>query len=453
MWERELRPPAGACTPESNASFCARLGKNCGAVTGTDNCGTIRTVASCGTCAAPETCGGDGAPNVCGIQQHQLRGRGLRQHLRGRGPRPRLRRGLLQVRLRLQRRRGGRRRLLGRVQGALPGQQQLEPRHRQQRQRRRGRHLHPDRLRLQRRRRAPSTSASTAARPSSSSSRARAGTRQIAVDTTVTLKAGNNSIKFYNNSAWAPDLDRIVVAKASAAGTPAPAAARPAAAPAPSASPRTATTGANWWGTITFKNTGTSSVSSYKVEFDVPSGGHCTNDAVPVGAKLSPLTGSGILGLHHLEPLRVHLDQHAAGGRAPRRPSTTRATARTSAPASNVEGRPAHLPVMTSRAQSPHAGGPRGPWACERTRLSGSTSSWRTPPDVWWAPWKLPHIIEDPREPDEERLVARIEQVMRRQLEKDYRSGRHQARRPSQTHRPARGRPSPFRTGCRPSCG
>jgi hypothetical protein len=29
------------------------------------------------------------------------------------------------------------------------------------------------------------------------------------------------------------------------------------------------------------------------VEFDVPAGAHCTNDAVPSGATLSPLTGSG----------------------------------------------------------------------------------------------------------------------------------------------------------------
>jgi hypothetical protein len=44
---------------------------------------------------------------------------------------------------------------------------------------------------------------------------------------------------------------------------------------------------------MTIKNTGSTTVSSFKAEFDIPSGGHCTNDAVPVGAKLSPLTGSG----------------------------------------------------------------------------------------------------------------------------------------------------------------
>ncbi len=55
------------CTPETNASFCSHLGKNCGTVTGTDNCGnTSRTVSSCGTCTSPATCGGAGTTNVCG---------------------------------------------------------------------------------------------------------------------------------------------------------------------------------------------------------------------------------------------------------------------------------------------------------------------------------------------------------------------------------------------------
>jgi glucose/arabinose dehydrogenase len=55
-----------SCTPESDATFCSRLGKNCGSVTGTDNCGTSRTVSSCGTCTSPQTCGGGGTSNVCG---------------------------------------------------------------------------------------------------------------------------------------------------------------------------------------------------------------------------------------------------------------------------------------------------------------------------------------------------------------------------------------------------
>ncbi len=51
--------------------------------------------------------------------------------------------------------------------------------------------------------------------------------------------------------------------------------------------------GPNYWGTMGFKNTGSTSVSGYQVTFNVPSGVHCTNDTVPSGAVLSPLTGSG----------------------------------------------------------------------------------------------------------------------------------------------------------------
>jgi peptidoglycan/xylan/chitin deacetylase (PgdA/CDA1 family) len=56
----------GSCTPESNPTFCSRLGKNCGSVTAADNCGTSRTVTSCGSCTSPQTCGGGGSANVCG---------------------------------------------------------------------------------------------------------------------------------------------------------------------------------------------------------------------------------------------------------------------------------------------------------------------------------------------------------------------------------------------------
>jgi hypothetical protein len=56
------------CTYEGDATFCSRLGKNCGSVTGTDNCGATKTVASCGTCTLPQTCGGatPSVANVCG---------------------------------------------------------------------------------------------------------------------------------------------------------------------------------------------------------------------------------------------------------------------------------------------------------------------------------------------------------------------------------------------------
>jgi hypothetical protein len=51
--------------------------------------------------------------------------------------------------------------------------------------------------------------------------------------------------------------------------------------------------GPDWWGTISFRNGGPYSSYNYQVEFDIPSGYHCTNDYVPPGATLSPLNGSG----------------------------------------------------------------------------------------------------------------------------------------------------------------
>jgi hypothetical protein len=50
--------------------------------------------------------------------------------------------------------------------------------------------------------------------------------------------------------------------------------------------------GPEWWGTIKFANNGPSTASSLVVEFDVPSGKHCTGEAnaIPPGATLSPLT-------------------------------------------------------------------------------------------------------------------------------------------------------------------
>ncbi len=55
--------PSSSCTKETDAAFCKRLGRTCGAVTAPDNCGAMRTVPSCGTCTAPALCGNS---NVCG---------------------------------------------------------------------------------------------------------------------------------------------------------------------------------------------------------------------------------------------------------------------------------------------------------------------------------------------------------------------------------------------------
>lgn len=54
------------CDPEDNTTFCARLGAQCGPLTGLDNCGRPRTISSCGSCTPPQQCGNGGGGNVCG---------------------------------------------------------------------------------------------------------------------------------------------------------------------------------------------------------------------------------------------------------------------------------------------------------------------------------------------------------------------------------------------------
>lgn len=54
-----------ACSPESDATFCAALGLECGPAAGVDGCGQARSIASCGTCLAPGLCGGGGIPGSC----------------------------------------------------------------------------------------------------------------------------------------------------------------------------------------------------------------------------------------------------------------------------------------------------------------------------------------------------------------------------------------------------
>src|SRR4051812_3312383 len=51
--------------------------------------------------------------------------------------------------------------------------------------------------------------------------------------------------------------------------------------------------GPNYWGTMTVQNSGSTKWSGFSISFNVPSGAHCTNDSVPSGAALSPLSGSG----------------------------------------------------------------------------------------------------------------------------------------------------------------
>src|SRR5438105_1464911 len=53
------------CVAETDAAFCARLGKNCATVSGSDNCGATRSVTSCGSCISPQTCAAKGTANLC----------------------------------------------------------------------------------------------------------------------------------------------------------------------------------------------------------------------------------------------------------------------------------------------------------------------------------------------------------------------------------------------------
>jgi len=56
----------GGCTPESDASFCARSGATCGAMNGVDNCGSARAVVNCGPCPSLMQACGISTANVCG---------------------------------------------------------------------------------------------------------------------------------------------------------------------------------------------------------------------------------------------------------------------------------------------------------------------------------------------------------------------------------------------------
>jgi hypothetical protein len=56
------------CVGETDAAFCARLGKDCDLTSGQDNCSQPRS-ADCGSCKSPLTCGGAGEVNVCGCDE------------------------------------------------------------------------------------------------------------------------------------------------------------------------------------------------------------------------------------------------------------------------------------------------------------------------------------------------------------------------------------------------
>jgi hypothetical protein len=296
MWQRSY-DLTGSCTPESDTSLCSRLHRNCGGVTATDNCGALRTV-TCGSCTAPLSCGGSGTPNVCANSNSlSYEGEALGNTVSGASftaicPEAYLKllgtgddgssSGACSG--------GGKVRFIGNdsssyvkfnnVTVPTSGNYQLTV------------------YSVVYGTRSFSISVNGGA-PSSLTVTGPSWVTPIGSTVNVALRAGTNSIKLFNNTAYAPDLDRIVVT-----GVPPSSPAPPdgGAGEASDAGPATGCAlavtqnvydSANWWGTITFKNNGPASTTTYQVAFDVPAGVHCTNDAVPFGAKLSPLTGSG----------------------------------------------------------------------------------------------------------------------------------------------------------------
>ncbi len=336
LWQRAYDLP-GSCAPESDPAFCTRLGRTCGSVTATDNCGSVRTIDDCGTCAAPLTCGGAGQVNVCGnpnsvVYEAEAAGNTIAGDafstvcegyikLLGTPGVASTAAGTCSG--------GAKVRYVGKssahyvrfndVKASASGTHELTI-----------------------------SGVVQGTRPLSISvNNGSAKTvnltgadwyATVSTTTTVSLNAGTNTIKLFHNSASAPDLDRITVTRL-ASGTCTPESdaafcgrmakncgavsgvdncgrARSVGSCGGCAAPNTCGGGgkanvcgasgscsfvvtknvydrAAWWGTMTIKNMGSSASSNYKVEFDVPAGVNCTNDAVPFGAKLSPLTGTG----------------------------------------------------------------------------------------------------------------------------------------------------------------
>ncbi len=221
MWERNFDIPASSCTPESDTSFCARRSKNCGSVSGTDNCGNTRTVASCGSCGSGTSCGGGGVPNVCGNSSTKVyEAEAPGNSLSGSADTnvcyeafPKTLAGYSPAQITGACWAGGRIRFIGNGSGNAVTVNNVN---------------------------VPTAGTydltvwAMAKDPRyfeisvNGGSSKRLNVDTVAWDTpedyttTVTLNAGNNSIKFFNSSgAWAPDLDRIVVSP-SASSTPPP---------------------------------------------------------------------------------------------------------------------------------------------------------------------------------------------------------------------------------------
>jgi uncharacterized protein YjbI with pentapeptide repeats len=290
MWEPNFDVSAGgACVPETAAVFCGRRGKNCGVVIGTNNCGaTVSTV--CGSCGGSDTCGGGNVANVCGSggsRSFEAEASGnvtngsavispcsataYAKTLAGFDPADIWGACMGGSKIRYLGNSASNSITMNNIVVPTAGQYTLTV------------------YAVSKDARVFKVSVNGAA-ALSLNVQTPDWNQPLGFDMTVNLNAGTNSLKFSNDSASAPDLDRVVVTPKGGSVPAAP----PAAPPSCSFSvTQNSYAGTDQWGTTTFKNTDDASVTSYKVEFDLPSGQHCTNDAVPSGAVLSPLTGSG----------------------------------------------------------------------------------------------------------------------------------------------------------------
>jgi hypothetical protein len=226
------------CFSETVALFCSRLGKNCGSVTAADNCNITRTY-NCGTCGGFDTCGGGGTSNICGCTPETLPQFCSR---------------------------------LGKNCGQVSG---------------------TDNCGMPR----TAPSCGTCTSPQTCGGGGTANVCACAAETNAQFcsRLGKNcgSVTAADNCGTTRTVSSCGTCSGGQVcggnGT-----ANVCATPACTFNiTANSYDGPNWWGTITFRNNGPSTSSHYVLEFDVPSGKHCTNDTVPSGSTLSPLTGSG----------------------------------------------------------------------------------------------------------------------------------------------------------------
>jgi hypothetical protein len=284
--------PAGFCLGETDAELCAAGGKNCGGLNATDRCGSVRPITSCGTCTAPQTCGGAGTANVCGCMSESAAtfcsrlgkncgsvtapdncnvsrtyncgacsgfdvcGGGGTANVCGCTPET-----LPQFCSRL-----------GKNCGMVTGTDNCGfPR--------------------------TAPSCGTCTSPQTCGGGGMANVCGCAAETNAQFctRLGKNcgSVTANDNCGNSRTVSSCGTCTSPQVCGGNGTANVCAAAACTFSITANSYDGPSWWGSITFRNNGPSTSSHYKLEFDVPTGVHCTNDAVPPGSTLSPLTGSG----------------------------------------------------------------------------------------------------------------------------------------------------------------